>query len=171
MGLYYDKDNNLRGRITHSDIVYELKRLLGVTDDYRTRIIKYDSEPRYWKHACTYTGIGIQNPSVYSFLDGTTIKYTFCPVCRTIYYFLVTQGNTMQPSGYYNAGYNGNIGNYGYNNGYPQDYGYNNGYPQDYGYNNGYPQDYGYNRYEQQYNDDYRIYNPNGYDNDEWNNN
>lgn len=150
MGLYYDKDNNLRGRITHSDIVYELKRLLGVTDDYRTRIIKYDSEPRYWKHACTYTGIGIQNPSVYSFVDGTTIKYTFCPVCRTIYYFLVTQGNTMQPSGYYNAGYNGNMGNFGYNNGYPQDY--------------------GYNGYEQQYNDDYRIYNPNGYDNDEWNN-
>ena len=66
----------------------------------------------------------------------------------------------MQPSGYYNAGYNGNMGNFGYNNGYPQDY----------GYNNGYPQDYGYNGYEQQYNDGYTNYNPNGYDNDEWNN-
>lgn len=144
MALYYDKDNNLRGRITHSDIVYELKQLLGVTDDYRTRIIKYDSEPAQWKHACTYTGIGIQKPSVYSFVDGTTIKYTFCPVCRTIYYFLVTQGNTMQPSGYYNAGYNGNMG---YNNGFPNEYGYN---PNDCGYNpneynNGFPDEFNNN--------------------------
>lgn len=146
MALYYDKDNNLKGRITHSDIVYELKQILGVSNDYRTRIIKYDSEPAQWKHACTYTGIGIQKPSVYSFVDGTTIKYTFCPVCKTIYYFLVTQGMTMQPTGYYNAGYNGNIGNFGYINDVYNPNCYNNG-----GFNN-------------------VGYNSNGYNNDDWDN-